>query len=58
MTCEEFLKKWTFLPPIRYCFGIYSVRAYYITKSFNEENKDLNQLLKNIDAIMEEKYNS
>lgn len=52
MTCEEFLKKWTFLPPIRYCFGIYSVRAFYISISVNEESESLEDILKNIDKII------
>jgi hypothetical protein len=55
MTCEEFLKKWSFLPPIRYSDGLYTVKAYYIKSSLYEENEDLYQLLKNIDAQMEEK---
>jgi hypothetical protein len=54
MSCEEFLNKWTFIPPIRYAFGIYSIDAFYVTSLIKKENENLSQLLLEIDAQLEE----
>jgi len=54
MTCEEFLKKWSFLPHVRYSFGMYSVDAFYITIHIKVAGESLGDILINIDKIITE----
>jgi hypothetical protein len=53
MSADEFIKKWTFLPPIRYYFSIYSIDAYFLNARITLESNSLENLLIEIDKALE-----